>query len=102
MKLVRQFSLPWIVVAACVIVIGCATFEEMNQDAAKVRSAIESEFGGEVQIGWHMQNGRVTSVEVVFVNPPRSEISSAELKRRVTELVQNNFRRDVQQVVVSM
>jgi uncharacterized protein YceK len=102
MKVAIRFRLFWIVLIACAVLMGCSTFSEMNEDAAKAKSAIEVEFGGEIQIGWNIENGRITSVDVVFVKPPTGEISLAQLKQRVTELVNNNFRRAVQRVVVSM
>ena len=74
----------------------------MSEDADNTKAAIESEFGGEVPIGWNWENGRVTSVSVVFAKPPEGEIDLVYFKQRITALVKVNFRRDVKQVEVSL
>jgi hypothetical protein len=74
----------------------------MNEDSAKAKAAIESEFGGEVQLGWNVENGKITWVSVHFVKPPKGEINLEQLKGQVSELVKVNFRKSVPVVNISM
>lgn len=92
-------------VVGSVLLVGCSMaeqFKEMQEDSAKAKAAIESELGGEVQIGWNIMNGRVAAVRVAFSKPPAGQGDLAQLKHRVAELVNRSFRRTVERVEVSI
>ncbi len=105
MKVIGRRATVWAIVIGCALVVGCSIaeqFKEMQEDSGKAKAAIESELGGEVQIGWNITNGRVIAVRVAFVKPPAHEADLKQLKVRVTELVTKTFRRGVERVEVSI
>jgi hypothetical protein len=76
---------------------------EMNEDAAKAKAAIEKEFGGEVGLSWNITNGKITRIEVVFAKLPTGHSGiTSEMKSRIQEIVEENFRRPVPKISVSM
>ena len=80
-----------------VVLVGCVNpdhLEWMKEDVAKATSAIESEFGGEVELSWITHFGlpeSETSIRVVFVKPP-TKIPDGQLRQRLTQIVHENFR----------
>ncbi len=92
----------WVMLTVCIVVMGCSAIQEMMEDAKKAKAAIESELGGEVDVGTESIDGKITLVTVHFLKPPGVEMNLAQLKQRVTEIVEKNFRSNVQKVAISM
>ncbi len=104
MKTIVRLPATWALLMGLFVLMGCSIaeqFKEMGEDSEKAKAAIESELGGEVQIEWRIDTG-VTSVNVVFVKPPPGKIDLPDLKQRVTEIVNQEFRREIDQLTVSI
>jgi hypothetical protein len=98
-------------ISCSLLVIACllwscslpAQMREMNEDAEKTKAAIEAEFGGEVGLSWNITNGKITRIAVVFTKLPTGQSGiTSEMKSRIQEIVEANFRRPVPKISVSM
>jgi len=84
------------------LLIGCSVFSEMKEDCAKASAAIEAEFGGKVEIGWKVDSDVLKYVNVVFVEPPQTSVSTGTFKMRVMEIVRQHLRRKPVNITVTL
>ncbi len=65
---------------------GCGiveTFQEMSNKTEAVCTAIENEIGSRPVIGWHIENGILTEVNVYFDDLADEDITLAEIKQAI-------------------
>lgn len=84
--------------------LGCSRvndFSGIPLDIAAVKSVVESEIGGEVQVGWSVYNNRIT-VTIVFDRLPEAVMGVEEFKERVTQVVTAHLSRTVGKIIISI
>jgi len=73
------------------LVLGCTQVKNTVIDVAKAETAIEAEFGIDVDMEWNISNGDLTSVGVVFSSLPADAPNLREFMQRVVDLVNENM-----------
>jgi hypothetical protein len=107
----KTLKIPLLVFVAILLIfpamIGCGfvedmkeLFREMNASAAEVKAKIETEIGGEVEIGWEIEN-ETTTVNIVFLKLPADSVNLKQLRQEVIKIVHKHFDREIQYINIS-
>ncbi len=74
----------------------------MNGQASRTADVLEGSLGTRPQIGWNVNNGTLTYVNVYFENIDDRSVSVAELIEHVKAAVAENIRERPAELVVSV
>lgn len=94
-----------LIVLLTLFVVSCGVvemFTEMNQQTNNTADALKRTLGTRPQIGWNIQNGALTNVNVYFENIDDTGISVGEFLERVQAAVTENIEKKPAQLVVSV
>ena len=83
---------------------GCGIVSDMAETQKKseaVAAALEKELGVKPLVGWNINNGSLTNLTVNFPAEPVEKLSVGELNARVRVVVNQQFERPPEQLVVS-
>jgi hypothetical protein len=78
------------------------SFSEMQRQTAQASDALLKEIGSRPQIGWSIDNGALTKVDVIFQDDKVAQMSISELSVRVRSALASNLKEKPQQVVLSV
>ena len=79
--------------------VACGGFKESIEDTQRVQAAVKAELGVDANVAFRTTNGH-TTVTVRLAAPPAGD--AAEAKRKVTDIVNRNFRTKVEAVDLSI
>ena len=83
---------------ASIGIAGCGGFKQSMEDSKRATAALKSELGIDAQISFRTMNGH-TIVGVRLAKAPSGD--AAEAKKRVTEVITQNFRQKVERVDIA-
>lgn len=82
------------VIAAVALLSGCGVVEDMkgaHEKSQLVAKAIKDKHGWNTQVGWNIQNGKLTQVTVVFQSSEVREQRVAALETAAAEAIAKAF-----------
>jgi predicted PurR-regulated permease PerM len=94
-----------IIVLLSLFVVSCGVvemFTEMNQQTNNTAGALKRTLDTRLQIGWNIQNGVLTDVNVYFENIDDTGISVGEFLERVQAAVTENIEKKLARLVISV
>lgn len=87
-----------LLLAACNVV---ESFSEMQAQAEAAAVLIERDVGTKPFMGWNINNGTFTNLNVVFDGTQVAALSVRELESKVRKAVSSSFKQQPQQLLVS-
>ncbi len=78
------------------------TFQDMSNETEEVCTAIENEIGSRPVMGWHIENGILTEVNVYFDNLADENITVAEIKQAVRGSVDTCMEKRPKKVLITI
>ena len=88
-----------LLVTSCGVV---ESFKEMIEQTNKTADVLEGSLGTRPQIGWNIENGVLTNVNVYFEKIDDASVSVAELTEQVKAAVAENIEERPAELVVSV
>lgn len=77
------------------------TFKEVQSQAEAAATMLEKDVGTRPFIGWNVNNGKFTNLNVVFDGTKVAALSVRELESKVRKAVSASFKEQPQQLMVS-
>ncbi len=77
-------------------------FQEMSNQTEEVCTAIEHEIGSRPMIGWQIQNGVLSEVNVYFDNLADENITLAEIKEVVKDSIDNCMEKQPKKLLITI
>ena len=87
-----------LLLAACDFV---ETFQEVQSQAEAAASLLEKDVGTRPFMGWNVNNGKFTNLNVVFDGTKVAALSVRDLESKVRKAVGASFKEQPQQLMVS-
>jgi hypothetical protein len=98
----KRFALSFL---TAVLLASCGvaeTITEMNEQASRTADELEGSLGTRPHIGWNVNNGTLTYVNVYFENIDDRSVSVAELSDQVKTAVAETIEQTPAELVVSV
>jgi hypothetical protein len=92
-------------IASMLLLVGCGVvgdFTETQKQAEATAVALEKEFGAKPFVGWNINNGTLTNVNVVFPVATVSTLTVADLESRTRRVVVQEFKQKPKQLMVAV
>ena len=92
------------IVAATFLLGACdffETFQEVQSQAEAAATMLEKDVGTRPFMGWNVNNGKFTNLNVVFDGTKVASMSVRELESKVRKAVRSSFKEQPQQLMVS-
>ena len=92
------------IVAATFLLGACdffETFQEVQSQAEAAATILEKDVGTRPSLGWNVNNGKFTNLNVVFDGTKVASMSVRELESKVRKAVSSSFKEQPQQLMVS-
>ena len=102
MPITRGFAVAFL---GAVALFGCGMVQDMvnvQKNSEAIAVSLEKELGTKPLVGWNIQNGTVTNVNVTFPLEAVSQIPVGELEAKVRASVLKRFEKPPGQLVVSV
>ena len=94
-----------LIIAAATFLLGACdfveTFQEVQAQAEAAATILEKDVGTRPFMGWNVNNGKFTSLNVVFDGTKVAAMSVRELESKVRKAVSSSFKEQPQQLMVS-
>lgn len=95
----------FLMIAAATFLLGACdfveTFREVQSQAEAAAAMLEKDVGTRPSMGWNINNGKFTNLNVVFDGTKVAAMSVRELEAKVRKAVGSSFKEQPQQLRVS-
>jgi hypothetical protein len=95
----------FLMIAATIFLLGACdfveTFKEVQSQADAAAAILEKDVGTRPFMGWNVNNGKFTNLNVVFDGTKVAALSVRELESKVRKAIGSSFKEQPQQLLVS-